>query len=297
MSLINDLLSGVVNDDYAEARALPRSRHQRRSRSTTLLTLGVMVMSLLITISAAQAQSPAPAVAAARAGLVSQIQARTAVVDQSQREVETLREQVGRAQRDILAATDDGDTVATSLARLESAAAVARVSGPGVRITLDDATGRDAAAPADPRPDTPIDQGMVLDRDLQQVVNGLWAAGAEAIAINDQRLTTVSAIRSAGEAILVDQHPLSPPYLVTAIGEPGGLATRFSNSPAGRSILFLHDNYRIGYDMNSVDEVTVPGASSEVLRFATDGRIPRPVAGRATPTSIATATNTSDNQR
>ena len=49
----------------------------------------------------------------------------------------------------------------------------------------------------------------MLDRDLQVIVNGLWAAGAEAIAVNGQRLTACSAIRSAGEAILVDFRPLS----------------------------------------------------------------------------------------
>ena len=65
--------------------------------------------------------------------------------------------------------------------------------------------------------------GRVYDRDLQDVVNALWLAGAEAMSINGQRLTAATAIRSAGEAILVNSRPLSPPSLVHAIGNPAPL--------------------------------------------------------------------------
>ena len=96
-----------------------------------------------------------------------------------------------------------------------------RAVGPGHRRQRP-APGRLAAA-----------QGRVLDRDLQIVVNGLWAAGAEAISINGQRLTALSAIRSAGEAILVDFRPLSPPYVVSAVGEPTRCRPAFADGPLG----------------------------------------------------------------
>ena len=67
---------------------------------------------------------------------------------------------------------------------------------------------------SDPRDDRASDTGRVLDRDLQVMVNALWAAGAEAIAINGQRLTARSAIRYAGEAILLDFRPLVPPNVM-----------------------------------------------------------------------------------
>ena len=53
----------------------------------------------------------------------------------------------------------------------------------------------------------------------------------------DQRaaVTAVSAIRSAGEAILVDYRPLSPPYRISAIGDPDTLQTRFSDGPGGET--------------------------------------------------------------
>ena len=63
------------------------------------------------------------------------------------------------------------------------------------------------------------DTGRVRDRDMQRVVNGLWESGAEAISVNGQRLTALSAIRAAGDAILVDNKPLVPPYTVLAVGD------------------------------------------------------------------------------
>ncbi|MGO1341870.1 MAG: DUF881 domain-containing protein, partial [Cellulosimicrobium funkei] len=66
--------------------------------------------------------------------------------------------------------------------------------------------------------------------DLQRVVNALWAGGAEAVAINDQRLTGLSAIRSAGDAVLVDLQPLVGPYRVEAIGDPDAMRTSLLRS-------------------------------------------------------------------
>ena len=85
----------------------------------------------------------------------------------------------------------------------------------------------------------------MLDRDLQIVVNGLWAAGAEAIAINGQRLTARSAIRSAGQAILVDFRPLVAAVRRQRGRRPGGLQTRFAAGSAGAYLRALRDNYGI----------------------------------------------------
>ena len=77
------------------------------------------------------------------------------------------------------------------------------VTGPGITVTLDDSA--DAVSGSDPaRGSSGFEEGRVSAADLQIVSNGLWAAGAEAISINGQRLTTRSAIRFAGQAILVD---------------------------------------------------------------------------------------------
>ena len=70
--------------------------------------------------------------------------------------------------------------------------------------------------------------------DLALLVNGLWRAGAEAIAINGQRLTARSAIRNSGAAINVNgRPPLSPPYVVTAIGDTKTLQADLLDTSTG----------------------------------------------------------------
>ncbi len=141
------------------------------------------------------------------------------------------------------------------------------VSGNGLKITLDDAPGRDEVG-SDPRTDDGYDEGVVLDADLQVVVNGLWAAGAEAISINGERLTALSAIRSAGEAILVDFRPLVPPYVISVVGDPSSLQTGFAEGQAGPYVQSLRDNNGIGVDIATATELTLPGAGQFVLRQA-----------------------------
>ena len=87
----------------------------------------------------------------------------------------------------------------------------------------------------------------MLDRDLQTVVNGLWAAGAEAVAVNGQRLTALSAIRSAGDAILVDYRPLTRPYVVTAIGDPATLQAAVRRGARRPALRTLQQTYGIRY--------------------------------------------------
>ncbi len=73
----------------------------------------------------------------------------------------------------------------------------------------------------------------MLDVDLQILANGLWQAGAEAVAINGHRLSSLTAIRSAGDAITVDFRSLTRPYRVEAIGDPRTLPARFVETAGG----------------------------------------------------------------
>jgi uncharacterized protein YlxW (UPF0749 family) len=120
----------------------------------------------------------------------------------------------------------------------------------------------------DPRQGSGSQEGWVLDRDLQVVVNGLWAAGAEGITINGQRLTALSAIRSAGEAILVDYRPLSPPYVIQAVGDPEDLQSGFASDLAGSYLKALRDNYNVGATIVSKPRMTLPGNGALILHEA-----------------------------
>src|SRR4029453_5737827 len=110
-------------------------------------------------------------------------------------------------------------------------------------------------------------QALVKDSDLQLACNALWSEGAEAIAVNGQRLTATSTIRQAGEAILVDFRPVTTPYEVVAIG-PDTLAEEVRGGYAGRFFGELAARYGMSVDAAEVKDVTLDAATDLTLRNA-----------------------------
>jgi len=261
-------LLGTVWDDaldpgYAaaaarEPRLADRSRGRAPGAAAGATALGLL--GLLLTIAVVQAHAAAPAVAQRRADLLERVHAQTRTYDAMTQDVGRLQSELSRLKADELASTARGESLAARVGQLELAAGQAAVAGPGISITLDDA--------ATPPPGTDPSLDRVLDRDLQGVVNGLWLAGAEAVSVGGQRLTATSAIRSAGDAILVDYRPLDRPYVVTAIGDPATLQSRFEAGAEGRALRTLQSTYGIIFAVDRADRLTLPAAPAEQLRYA-----------------------------
>jgi uncharacterized protein YlxW (UPF0749 family) len=161
------------------------------------------------------------------------------------------------AERAALAGTSLGDQARSRLERLRIASGQTEITGQGVSVTMDNSpsTGQDDGA---------LIPGQIIDRDLQIIVNGLWQAGATDIAINGRRLTGTSAIRAAGDAILVNYRPLSPPYVITAIGpDPDRLAGLFRENSAGLLLEELESQFGVIWELQTIGEVTLPAAGPE----------------------------------
>jgi uncharacterized protein YlxW (UPF0749 family) len=138
-----------------------------------------------------------------------------------------------------------------------------------VRLVVDDAKEASAGDGGGPRQSSGFsDTGRVRDRDMQRVVNGLWACGAEAITVNGQRLTSLSAIRAAGDAILVDNKPLAPPYTVLAIGDGKRLSTAFQDSEDGQYLHVLQQDYGIRSSIGVERDLRLAAAPSLTVRYA-----------------------------
>ena len=148
----------------------------------------------------------------------------------------------------------------------------------------------DTSADGNPRTDADKDEGKVFSKDLQIVVNGLWEAGAEAISVNGQRLTSRSAIRFAGEAILVNYRPLARPYRISVIGDPDDLQAEFAANDGGAYARALQDNYGIRVSIDAAKSLSLPAATSLTVREAA---VPRPKATPSTTTSTTPSTTTS----
>ncbi len=248
MSLLRNLTEGALEPEYRTTRA------PRRTGWVTLISIALVVT--LLTYALVQTFATRDVQAAERAQLLEQIaeaRERQSLVAQ---DLAALESEVGDLTSRFL--PDEEGRRALAVAELLSGAVP--VEGPGVVVVADDA------------PDATDSQGHVLDSDLNYLVNGLFEAGAEAVAVNGHRVTTLTPIRSAGAAITVDYVSLSAPYVVEAIGDPDLLPARFANTRAAAWWQYLRLNYGLTLELTpSDDDLTLPADAGMGLRYAEGG--------------------------
>lgn len=274
MSLLTALLNDTLDEGYARAaarrEAAGRPEPPRTLRARLWLAAGLALAAVVVTLGAAQTQVAAPTVAREREQLLDRVTAATAALDRLQGEVNALGADVAARRNEVL--RDDQSPRHALAARLAGAT---ELTGPGLTIVVDDH--RAAVARADdsagglattPRDAGFADTGRVRDSDLQRVVNGLWAAGAEAVAVNERRLTARSAIRAAGDAILVDNRPLAPPYTVVALGDGPAMRVAFDASPDGQYLRLLQGEYGIRASTSVSADLSLPAAPNLNLSTA-----------------------------
>ncbi|MEV5321212.1 DUF881 domain-containing protein [Streptomyces sp. NPDC052687] len=269
MSLLTNVMDHSLDDGYAEAAARKRDSGgggmPKTLRARLGLAAGLVLAALVVTVGAAQARVAAPAVAKEREELIDRIDRESDAADELEDAVDTLRDEVDARRRAALKHSG-GDGQGELIGILSGAT---EVHGPGVKLVVNDAKGSGSGEDGDPRGSSGFaDTGRVRDRDMQRVVNGLWESGAEAVSINGQRLTALSAIRAAGDAILVDNRPLVPPYTVLAVGDGERLSTRFQNSADGLYLHALQENFGIRTGISVEDDLRLPAAPSVTVRTA-----------------------------
>lgn len=257
MALLEEVMDPPLDPGYVswaearEAAGLPRSTGGR----TVLLFVSMLVLGFLISVAAQTLRTPDPAAATTRAELRERIEATSQLGDQHVEQIATLRQELGALeQAQVQPRTEQGGGETAALG-----AGATPVVGEGIVLTLND-----------PPLSADSEEGdRVLARDLQVIVNGLWAHGAEAIAINDQRLTSTSTIRFAGEAIVVDLRGLARPYLVQAVGPQDALAAELRSGATGSYLAELRSDYDIVVQLTTDDEITLPAGSRLSTRIAT----------------------------
>jgi uncharacterized protein YlxW (UPF0749 family) len=161
------------------------------------------------------------------------------------------------------ASTKDGrvGAVRTASQRLENQVGLRALRGGGLSVVLDDAPRRpDGSLPPNARPDDVI----VHQQDVQSVVNALWAGGADGLAVMGQRLITTGAVRCVGNTLLLYGRTYSPPFRMTALGDPTRLRTALDNEPGVRLYRQAVDYFGLGYEVKDEREVTLPGYDGPV---------------------------------
>ena len=185
--------------------------------------------------------------------------------EQLQREQEQLRGQIAEAEARVRSFQERNAGSQTAQERLNEDLAAARlaaglvdVTGPGMILEIADSQ---REVPAGESPSNYI----VLVDDLRDIVNALWASGAEAITIAGsltenapaERLVSTSSIYGVGSAILVNIAPLSPPYRIEAIG-PEGLHDRFLANPTYLRVARRIEAYGLQFASEARAELSLP---------------------------------------
>ncbi|WP_413450081.1 DUF881 domain-containing protein [Georgenia phoenicis] len=261
MTLLREVVERPLDPGYAAAA-------RRRAEGTApelpwwrkaLVTVLAAVLGFGAVWAARELRAPDEVAGETRALLLSQVDERVTRGEQLREDNAALVEEIEQLQEESLRGSDPQFLERVQLLTLNAGGA--RVQGPGLRITLDDSRDTSGGQPG-------TDLGRVQDLDLQVLANALWSAGAEAVAINGHRLSGLSAIRSAGPAILVDLTPLARPYVVEAVGDPGDMQARLTRSTGGAHLGTLRDSFGISVSIEEADELVLPGATSRTLRHA-----------------------------
>ncbi|TDO45236.1 uncharacterized protein YlxW (UPF0749 family) [Kribbella sp. VKM Ac-2527] len=259
MSLLNNLMAHPLDEGYAvAARTRPAQGRPHRSRHRIMLVVAFTVLGFLLAIAASQNYRSAPAAEKERNDLIARVEQADGRLTELRNNQTTLANEVRVLQASGLSNSGSGAALQQKLDDLELQTGVVAVTGPGLKVVVDDAKDADK-------------EGRLLDVDLQQLVNGLWTAGAEAISVNGHRLTSLTAIRGAGSAITVDYSSLTPPYTVLAIGDTATMPARFAQSSGGQWVQYLVSNFDVRMTSTTEDSLLVPADATIALRYAKVG--------------------------
>lgn len=217
------------------------------------MALVLALAGLMFTANARLAQSQEQRHAQDLEGLAEQESER---VEQLAGRVDRLRAEVERLTESATRSVDTGDEAESALVAL--AAGRTAVTGPGVTVAL-----TDAPAGAALREGVQPDDLVVHQQDLQAVINALWAGGAEAMALQDQRVTATTAFRCVGNVLSLGGRVYSPPYEVRAIGDPRALRAALEASPDIRRYQEWVAEVGLGYSVTTSDDLELPAAEGE----------------------------------
>jgi uncharacterized protein YlxW (UPF0749 family) len=249
--------SGAQSWRVVIRRALGGLRPRRRGQRTRGWSVGVpligLIAGLLFTTSARTADGTAlrddrrPQLAQLIADERSRVAARQQTADQLNAQVEQDTAHLAQVDQPVKQAREQADS-------MRQAAGFTALHGPGVTVTLNDSSRR--ASESDPNgPDN--DDLVVHQGDVQAVVNAMWAGGAEAMSIMDIRVISTSAVRCVGNTLLLHGQVFSPPFKITAIGEPTAMQSALESAEGVRQFRDAVADFGLGYTETVERNVTL----------------------------------------
>ena len=269
-SLLRALLSEHLDPGYAAAAA-ERSATPPSTRARAFgwfwQALAATLVATVFAAAVAQARSVAPGMRTEQQLLATSVRSAEAAAAKLAQRRSVLTGQLDNVQRRALADDAEGQRLLTRLDALSLAAASTAITGPGLTVTVSD-PGVSPNLSDVSKQRVSGSRQIILDRDLQLVVNSLWASGAEGISVGGVRIGPNVTIRQAGGAILVDNNPTSSPYTILAVGPPHAMRDVFDHSPGLQRLRLLEVSYGVGVSVNIADGLSLPAGSIRDVKFA-----------------------------
>jgi len=239
--LLDQIAEQSLDDDYYLVRSEPRTLTER------LLTgIALTCFALMITVAAVQTRLDRPATEREQQALADDVRLRQSIHDQRTERLADLEGEVAK----LTAAADRIDpSTETSAVRVGGVG----VRGPGLVITLTPAA--DDGGP-----------GAVSDTDLRRITNAVRYLGAEAVAVNGQRIGSLTSIRTAGSAVTVNYRSISPPYVIELIGDGPTIRERILGSRLGATWEDRAADTGLGFRIDIASDVRIGAIDDSRLR-------------------------------
>lgn len=267
-SLLRSLLTDHLDPGYAaaaEAKAAGSVRPWWQAWAWQLA--GAAMLVAVFAAAMAQARATAPGIRETQQVLASSARSAEATVADVATRRDALATEVDAERRSRLEGDERGQQLLGQLDESNFAAAANPVIGPGLTITVTDPGASENLSDVS-KERVPGSQQVILDRDLQLVVNSLWASGAEALSVGGVRIGPNVTVRQAGGGILVDNQPISSPYVILAIGPPHAVQDVFERSPGLHRLRLLEASYGVGVTVSTSEALTVPASPIRDVNFA-----------------------------
>jgi uncharacterized protein YlxW (UPF0749 family) len=263
-SLLRSLLSDHLDPGYAAAAA-SGNRHGGADRWWQLLA--AVLVAGVVAIALGQARTTAPGLSAARRVLADSVHSSQDRVTRLTVDRAALAAETDRIQRAELTNDATGRRLLAELDADSLSGATTAVRGPGLSIIVTDPGTSHGLTDASAQR-VPGSRQVILDRDLQLLVNGLWASGAEAVSVGGVRIGPDVTIRQAGSAILVDNQPVGSPYTVRAVGPSGRMRDALETTSGLQRLWLLETAYGVGVRVSADEDVVLPAGAGRAVEFA-----------------------------
>lgn len=154
------------------------------------------------------------------------------------------------------------------LENLRGPAGFTEITGSGITVTLSDAPKQVLDQVVSSGKAT-ADELVVHQQDIQAVVNALWRGGAQGISVQGQRIISTTGIKCVGNTVVLHGVPYSPPYRISAAGDPAALMRALDQSTYIAAYLTIARAYQLGWQVETPPVVVIPAyAGATDLRVA-----------------------------